>query len=178
MQNAINASSLGDTVFIASGIYKPTYIPSTGSASTTSRELSFYLDKNIKIYGGFAGTETALSQRNIGRNPVILSGDLSNNSPSTITDDCYHVFITEGLSSAAVIDGVTITFGYAIGGKNVSISYSGQTFYRKQGGGMYNHSSSPTLTNVTISGNTAYNDGGGMYNYSSSPTLINVSMRE
>ncbi len=43
------------------------------------------------------------------------------------------------------------------------------------GGGMYNASSSPTLINVTFSGNTADN-GGGMYNNNfSSPTLINVT---
>lgn len=46
------------------------------------------------------------------------------------------------------------------------------------GGGMYNHStSSPTLTNVTLSGNSATNNGGGMYNaYSSNPYLKNVIM--
>src|SRR5262249_27854139 len=45
------------------------------------------------------------------------------------------------------------------------------------GGGMYNSSSSPTLTNLTFSGNSAYffGDGGGMYNASSSPTLTNVT---
>jgi hypothetical protein len=49
-----------------------------------------------------------------------------------------------------------------------------------KGGGMYNESSSPVLTNVTISGNSvtggeAY--GGGLYNYSnSSPVLINASV--
>ena len=32
------------------------------------------------------------------------------------------------------------------------------------GGGMYNDSSSPTLTNVTFSGNSADSHGGGMYN--------------
>jgi len=37
---------------------------------------------------------------------------------------------------------------------------------------MYN-GSNPTLTHVTFSGNRAINDGGGMYNDSSSPTLVN-----
>jgi len=40
---------------------------------------------------------------------------------------------------------------------------------------MYNNSSSPTLTNVTFSGNSATNDGGGMYNYQSNPPLKNVT---
>jgi hypothetical protein len=37
----------------------------------------------------------------------------------------------------------------------------------------YDYLSSPTLTNVTISGNSAGIDGGGMYNYGSSPVINN-----
>jgi hypothetical protein len=44
------------------------------------------------------------------------------------------------------------------------------------GGGMYNDSSSPTLTSVTFSGNTASSSGGGMYNDNSSPELTNVTI--
>jgi len=41
---------------------------------------------------------------------------------------------------------------------------------------MYNTFSSPTLTNVTFSGNSAFRFGGGMFNYyPSSPTLTNVT---
>ena len=39
---------------------------------------------------------------------------------------------------------------------------------------MYNYSSSPTLSAVSFSGNSAVT-GGGMYSYSSSPTLTNVT---
>jgi hypothetical protein len=42
------------------------------------------------------------------------------------------------------------------------------------GGGIYCASSEPTLTNVTISGNTASVIGGGMYLHQSSPTIINL----
>lgn len=41
---------------------------------------------------------------------------------------------------------------------------------------MYNSSSSPSLANVIVSGNTTVYYGGGMYNQSSSPSLINVIM--
>src|SRR5262249_27854287 len=40
------------------------------------------------------------------------------------------------------------------------------------GGGLFNDSSSPTLSNVTFSGNSA-SSGGGLFNDSSSPTLLN-----
>ena len=173
LQPALNAASAGDEVWIASGTYNPAGYP-TGVTSTNTRDYSFYLDKDIKIYGGFAGTETPLSPRNIASNPVILSGDLGSNSPTTITDDCYHVFITDGLSAAAVLDGVTITYGNANGSS--TISYSGQTYNQTYGGGIYNIASSPTISNVTFLNNIA-SDGGGIYNNSSSnPTLNNLNI--
>jgi hypothetical protein len=157
LQNALNVSSVGDEIWIAAGTYKPTLDPSTGTASGSTRDYSFYLDKNIEIYGGFAGTETLLSQRNSTSNPVILSGDIGTVGSSS--DNCYHVFITEGLSSAAVLDGITITGGKANGSYS-NITYSGQNYYRDGGGGMCNYASSPTLTHVTISGNMGEYGGG------------------
>ena len=41
------------------------------------------------------------------------------------------------------------------------------------GGGMGNYQSSPILTNVTFSGNTAVSFGGGMYNLNSNPQVRN-----
>ena len=58
----------------------------------------------------------------------------------------------------SVLEGFTITGGTAL-----------------NGGGMYNDSSSPTVTNCTFSGNTATGDGGGMDNYFSSPTVTNCT---
>jgi len=43
------------------------------------------------------------------------------------------------------------------------------------GGAIYNDNSNPTLTNVTLSGNSAADFGGGIYNTGSSPTLTNVT---
>ena len=172
LQNAINASSAGDEIWVAAGTYKPTLRSNTGTAGATTaerRDQSFYLNKNIGIYGGFAGTETLLSQRNRSSNPVILSGDIDISG----NNDCYHVFITNGLSSAAVLDGVTIAGGKADG------SGSGVTPQRNIGGGMCNIGSILTLTNVIVTGNTAI-EGGGMFNFNGSsstkhgPTLTNV----
>ncbi len=69
-----------------------------------------------------------------------------------------------------VLDGFTIT-----GGKGTE-----NIFYAKDGGGMYNYNSSPTITNCTFSGNRAIGSegqgaGGGMYNYYSSPTVTNCT---
>jgi len=58
----------------------------------------------------------------------------------------------------------------------VNVTFSGNTA-QSSGGGMYNYdNSSPTLDNVTFSGNTA-DYGGGMYNTSSSsPTLTHCTV--
>jgi predicted outer membrane repeat protein len=59
-----------------------------------------------------------------------------------------------------------------------NVTFSGNT--AAQGGGVYNwthqgESSDPTLTNVSFSGNTADTQGGGMYNWTSNPALTNVT---
>jgi hypothetical protein len=74
---------------------------------------------------------------------------------------------------STVLDGFTITGGNAGGAGSMAVS--SKNISRQNGGGMYNNSSSPVLTNVTISGNSA-DYGGGMYNYSSSPALTNVTI--
>ena len=43
----------------------------------TSPEESFVLKEGVKLYGGFAGGETDLAQRNRTANVTILTGDLA-----------------------------------------------------------------------------------------------------
>ncbi len=64
------------------------------------------LKNNVKIYGGFTGTETLLSQRNIVTNVVTLSGDIG--TAGVTTDNCYHVVIIAGLPGGYLLDGVSI----------------------------------------------------------------------
>ena len=111
---------------MAAGTYKPTRIPSTGATSSSSRDLAFYLNKDLKIYGGFAGTETTLNQRDISTNPVILSGDIGTVGDNT--DNCYHVFIMSSLTSSAVIDGFIIRDGNANANYNSTLGAT-QTSY-------------------------------------------------
>lgn len=174
-------------------MHKPTTNPADHSAS-------FALKSGVQVYGGFAGNETAFSQRDWAANKTILSGDIDNNDltdPSGVVtttahitgNNSYHVVRADNVDSSAVLDGFIITAGKADGsnpndrggGMFLVTSHpalrnlilSGNRAYGP-GGGMYLTGSSPTLTNVAFAGNAATNNGGGMFNNSSSPTLYNA----
>ncbi|MGB1217895.1 MAG: right-handed parallel beta-helix repeat-containing protein, partial [Saprospiraceae bacterium] len=110
LQDAIDSACTLDEIWVAEGTYHPTDIPD-GATATTSRDRSFHLNKDLKIYGGFDATETLLSERNHQANPTILSGDIG--GPNDDSDNCYHVFITANLTSDAVLDGFGIMGGNA-----------------------------------------------------------------
>lgn len=71
LQDALTNIQADQVIWVAAGTYYP---------HASSRNTYFQLDKdNLKIYGGFDGTETQLSDRVFGSNETILSGDLNNN---------------------------------------------------------------------------------------------------
>jgi hypothetical protein len=166
-------------IWAAAGTYTPAHLPPTAS-TTTDRDRTFFLKAGVKLYGGFAGGETARGQRDWTNNQTILSGDFNGNDGASFTnmgENAYHVVVGVNIpdNGATVLDGFTISGGNA--DTSGSITVDGKGIYRNSGGGMFNNSSSPVLTSVTISGNQAYgtggNSGGGMYNEGSSPVLTN-----
>jgi hypothetical protein len=156
LQSALDTAASGEQIWVAAGVYKPT--------NSTDRSQSFQMIDGVAIYGGFAGNETASSQRDWVTNATTLSGDIGIEGDNS--DNCYHVISnTSGIDSTAVLDGFTISRGNATGSDNFA-----------DGGGIFNDNSSPTVTNCTFSENTASNWGGGMYNiYQSLPTVTNCS---
>ncbi|HNW52419.1 MAG TPA: right-handed parallel beta-helix repeat-containing protein, partial [Prolixibacteraceae bacterium] len=161
LQPALAAATSGKQIWVAKGTYKPT----TG----TDRAVSFQMKNGIKIYGGFAGTETSISQRTNyeagSTNETFLSGDIG--TAGVNIDNSYHVISNSGIDNSALLDGFTITGGYAD-------LYSELNYSQAMGGGMYNLNSSPTLTRCNFSNNYAYY-GGGIYNETSSPSVTNCS---
>ena len=170
----INDTSAGKVkeIWVASGTYKPMYSPEDGANFGTNkgRDNAFSLLNNVKLYGGFAGSESSFSQRILDTaNPTILSGDIDNNN---ILDNgnTYHVVVAAGLSSSTVLDGFTIKLGNAnsIG----ALVVNGNSVEKRVGGGIVNYSSSPIIRNCIITQNRTDYDGGGLVNYySSSPTI-------
>lgn len=159
-QLMINSSAPGDFLFMAAGTYQPAF------------EQSFAMKEGVKIYGGFAGTESLLTQRDWVSNVTILLG---NNRSVIYNDFALH------LTSATVLDGFTITGGNAVSGGGMYNDYCSPTisncifsFNSGTGGGMRNSDCSPNVSNCTFSNNTG-GTGGGIYNSNANPTLTNCT---
>ncbi len=154
LQTALTNAVSGDEIWVAAGTHKPTV--------GTDRSATFQLKNGVVLYGGFAGTETVLTQRNPKVNVTILSGDL-NGDDVGLTNNSENVYHVVYGASGATLDGFTIRGG------NANSSWPDD-----YGGGMYNGYASPTITNVTFDGNWGIK-GGGIGNYYSSPTITNVT---
>lgn len=98
----------GGEVWVKSGVYTPIFTPRVAKQDaagneTTNRDKAFRLRKNVKIYGGFSGTETSLNQRDWKVNETVLSGAMNQ------TDTTYHIVIGVGdIGTSARLDGFTI----------------------------------------------------------------------
>ncbi|NQV19185.1 MAG: hypothetical protein HQ534_11680, partial [Armatimonadetes bacterium] len=115
LQSALDVAS-GDQIWVAKGTYKPS--SPYNLTIDGNRDFHFRMINDVAIYGGFAGTETAVIQRTsygVGEtNETILSGDIG--TPGDNSDNCYHVFYHPnglGLTGSAILDGFTITGGNA-----------------------------------------------------------------
>ena len=184
---ALNSVAVsGDEIWVAAGVYKPT-------TSTTDQTASILLKAGVAIYGGFAGGETARTERNPQTNVTIFSGDIDgDDSQAPIVTNAYTVtglgtnsYHVVTVATGATLDGVTITAGYIPG-----ISVAGGGLYtagsmtinnvvlsgnRAYGGGGIYSSAAVTITNSTFTGNWADNAGGGIYNDGLGTTLTNVT---
>ncbi|MGA9639156.1 beta strand repeat-containing protein [Flavobacterium sp.] len=163
-------------IWVAGGTYKPLYSPEDGTnfGTNQSRNNTFLMVKNVQVYGGFTGTETALVERNLSLtvNATTLSGDIGTVDDNT--DNTYHVLVSAGDMGTARLDGFTITGGYA----NSTDTYKVNTkdAYSCSGAGIYNSESNPKYINLTIKENSCTESGGGMFSYKSTPNLQNVSI--
>lgn len=158
LSEALNAASgcWGITeIWVKAGTYVPTGTPYNTSLFGV-RHYAFYLLDNLAIYGGFAGNETALSQRNPGLNQTILSGNLGAGGNS---DNSYHTIVSVGNSPTAQLDGFIIRDGNG-NGEGISPTIRGASLPATQGGGMVIYFSSPVITNCVFAGNTAGQGGG------------------
>ncbi|MDR1984229.1 MAG: right-handed parallel beta-helix repeat-containing protein, partial [Prevotellaceae bacterium] len=191
-------------IWVAEGTYYPTRrADDLSNANPLQRNNAFVLVAGVKIYGGFPDTastalHSSISDRaftdslfvaagdslyiKVAAHQTILSGDLDKNDNGTsITgDNAFHVVIgADNLvngNDTATLDGFTITGGNTYN-STFTITVNTKNIVYKDGGGIYNHTASPVLRNLIISGNRVVgpnSHGGGMYNQSSFPELTNV----
>ncbi|MBK0384351.1 hypothetical protein I5M32_15395 [Pedobacter sp. SD-b] len=181
IQTMIDASDAGDGVWVKGGTYIPSEYAGNG---TTDRDKSFVLKANIKVYGGFAGTESTLTQRDLSltANESILSGDLDGNDGPGYTnydDNAYHVVIITGAVGNVVLSGFTIKGGNANTGGTITVN--SKSISRSNGGGIYNFNdafdTAPLLSNLSILSNRANSKGGGIYNNLTSTRILNVAIK-
>lgn len=154
LQSALKVALKGDEIWVAKGTYSP------GDLLTSS----YILKEGVKMYGGFAGIESTLAERDSlsirTTNQTILDGSRGVASRHVIYNNAV-------LTNATVVDGFTITGGKAgTNGGNASEYY--------YGGGIYNNRGAAIFKNLWIKGNSATTYGGGMINLAAS-TLTNIT---
>jgi len=176
LQNALEISSFGREIWVAEGIYKPTFCSTCGF---TERNTSFAVKDGVKLLGGFNGTETQSDQRSATQNLTILSGDIDNDN--TLANNSYSVLFTIRVSDQTLIDGFTIQDGNADFVGNTSTFgerlHNGAGFFNN--GQQQGQSSHPVVRNCTFTNNYAVGFGGAVYSDGSfegnaSPTFENV----
>jgi hypothetical protein len=154
---AINTAGTYDEIWVAAGTYAE----------------NIQIIKDIALYGGFKGDETAREQRNWGVNISALNGS----SSGTV------VTIAGGVGANARLDGFTVTGGSSDYGGGISISGSSPTIASNviklnlaaaSGGGIFCSDSSPIIIGNNIISNFSGEDGGGIGCWrNSSPIIAN-----
>lgn len=176
-------------IWVAGGTYQPLYSPADDNfGNGAGMTNAFLLVKNVKVYGGFAGTETLLTERDLTQsaNKSILSGDFNEDDViggnavnydltiSNTMDNACHIVIASGDVGAAVLDGFTITGAGGDAESLEDILVNGNTITKLAGGGLHNYLSSPVYSNLVVKANKNSFYGAGIYNDQASPVFTNV----
>jgi hypothetical protein len=153
IKKAISIAQTDDQIWVTEGTYQ--------EGSTID------IPTGVSLYGGFAGSENSVSERNIPSHPTIIDG---NNSYQCVKNygyiDGYHVTKGKTTSSGGGIynGGGTIT--------NCTVYSNSITGTYSSGGGIDNESG--TIMNCTIYSNSASDYGGGICNWGGTITNCTV----
>ncbi|QDU66827.1 right-handed parallel beta-helix repeat-containing protein [Engelhardtia mirabilis] len=175
LQSALAAASAGDEIWIAAGVYTPSDIDATAS---------FVLVDGVALYGGFAGGETSLAQRDWIANPTRLSGDIGQDdevgsglswylSWNIHSANSGHVLRAQNVGAGTIVDGLTVEAGL-LGPAGTPAGSELMV-----GGGLYCRDASPVLRNVTFAHcEAAFASGGAAYVFDASPIFEDCSFLE
>ncbi|HMQ16605.1 MAG TPA: right-handed parallel beta-helix repeat-containing protein, partial [Phycisphaerae bacterium] len=175
LQPALKVAAAGDQVWVAKCVYTP---------SNNDAAASYVLPDGVALYGGFAGGETELGQRDWIANETVLSGDIGHDDVvgsgqfwyvgwNRNTANSGHVIDASGVSPLAVVDGFTLANG-ATGPDGTPAGHP-----LMYGGGIYCVGGSPTVRNCTFTHNlAAFAAGGAMYVTDGAPSIENCRFLE
>ncbi len=188
------ASLCNKGVWMKGGVYTPGSSPSD----------KFTVPTNVRISGGFLGTDSNTAARDLTNFPTVLSGDIDNNDVNKdgngVTTDHSNI---RGTNSSRVVymtgSNNALYSGIIVTGGDGGTTTDGAGIYcdgcrgfldahiignrARHGAGLLiigsGDTASPTIRNSTISNNKASGTGGGVYMYgssngTSSPTFTNV----
>ncbi len=137
-------------IWVASGTYKP----SKRTDPEDPRSATFNLIDSVSLYGGFAGFESSLDEREIDANPTILSGDFNGDDlPEFVNyeENARHVVTAINIGKGTAFNGFVVTSGYGWG----------SDYLADRGGGMYIKNSSFHVQGCAFTRNLAGSFGGG-----------------
>lgn len=108
-------------IWVAGGMYKPLYTGNDNGDESNARTKTFVLVDGVRMYGGFAGNESSLNERDLSNDAhqTILSGDIDNNDAANGTifgNNSYHVVMAAnalGNTGNYHLDGFVIQGGKA-----------------------------------------------------------------
>jgi hypothetical protein len=166
LQSALEAAQAAPgsitEIRIAQGSYRPDQngLVLTGSGD---RNATFHLLSGVAVRGGYLGLAATRGQspddRDIAKYQTILTGDLAGNdgAPGSFfnaTENTYQVVTALNVDKTAVLDGVTITAGYADGPGFGAVPES-----REQGAGLNVYFAEPVIIDCTFAYNWNFNHG-------------------
>ncbi len=161
IQSAINYAKPGDTIWIKEGVHFPTTDHFKMKDPTDPRDKTFRIKPGVVMMGGFDGTETHYSQRDVEAHRTILSGNIGDQADST--DNCYHVVFAIYTDSSTVLDGLEISDGVA--NSDELFMFDSIEIYRRNGAGLSLVSGNLKMNKVTLKHNHATANGAGMLGY-------------
>lgn len=174
----VRNSCINQEVWIAGGTYYPSS-DQFGNIPSNIQFTTFFIDFDVKIYGGFAGNETSIDERICHQNPTILSGD--HGVIGDKDDNSSNILAIGNVTSACVLDGITITESLSSAVNNEGSPFFRNCTFLKNNkdaifGGVIDNNAgfddiaNPTFVNCSFRENTASN-GGVIYSFGDGSTV-------